>query len=448
MTISRFSKNTFSACFLPTNKVKARASCSYKSRVAFQVSKNPDAFHNYRRTALLLPGSRQISNIPFINQNTDKQPDFLKVVGLIGFVAFSARILFSYTKDELEPIDNRTKKELNRRQSDFSEMEARATKAEEIKVAFLNFLLQSITDNPRHQVYCPKYEWKKRILPTLQLIQKDSPDILGFCEINHVQIEDLHTKLPSLYKVIGYSYDEHLGRYKTLEEYLKEGSLTKADSSQEFIGLVVKKDKFQIEQLVAHHLEDPKHEKTNRFLVEIHLKDLTHQNKLVILVTHFDHRSIEWRKSAGEYELALIKKFESQSIPWFSLGDRNWFPDKNGEEHYQEYVKEKYICDCRDGNVEKHRGPYGSFPAHLKDSHIPKIIQIGGKQVVDANMLDVCFRSRNMIEGIGSYAYTGEFNPSDYSLRPNNDQGDLSERNFISDHYYVGGIFKIKRKSQ
>lgn len=369
--------------------------------------------------------------------------NFWKALGVVCFVQICAGCFLTCYGSEVE---SSIKKTLNRKEGNF--FEVRAVKDEEIKVAFLNFRMQWITDTPTYPTYDPKYRWCKRVFPILQLIQKDSPDVLGFCEVNCLQIQDLYTKL-SGYTVFGYNVETG----KNLEEYVTADSLAGIDPKQEFVGLILKKSRFEIENIKLHPLKepsakDPQYGKRNRLLVEFHVKDRINQSKLIVLVTHFDHKSIEWRKSAGEYELALTKKIESQGIPWFSLGDRNWFPDAGGEACYQEYRKKEYICDFRDENLEKHSGPYGSFPGHLHDHYLPKIIkphEEDPRSMVDAAMLDACFRSRTKVQGVCSYAYAGEFNPDNYLLRSNDDQGDLSERNFVSDHYYVGGIFKIKK---
>lgn len=376
---------------------------------------------------------------------------FSKVFGCVGRVGLVS--CFSVSQNNNIGTRVESVKSLNRKEGNFSEARPANIQAGEIKIAFLNFRVQRITDDPGRLKDYPQYEWQKRRGPIWELINKDRPDILGFCEVNFIQLSDLFTKLPG-YTIVG--YNRHFGEVHSIEDiesYIRASCLIRTQPRlefQEFVGLIIKQNRLGKGQIKPHILPkspDVAKEERERCLIEVSLDDLIHKSKLKVLVTHFDHISSSWRKISGAYELGLIREIEKQRIPWFSLGDRNWFFDACGESCYQEYNKREYIADFRDGNSEKHSGPYGSFPAHLgeKEQYTPKIIQIGEKQMVDANMVDVCFRSRNLVEGVCSYTYTGEFNLVDHSLRSNDNPGDLSKRNFISDHYYVGGIFKIKK---
>ena len=89
----------------------------------------------------------------------------------------------------------------------------------------------------------------------------------------------------------------------------------------------------------------------------------------------------------------------------------------------------------------------GTYPGHLglPKQFEPPIVELpDGKKQIQADAFDVGFRSRNTVVGINDYAYTGEFSPESYDLLPPDYQGNVSEKNFISDHYYVGGTFKFK----
>ena len=145
--------------------------------------------------------------------------------------------------------------------------------------------------------------------------------------------------------------------------------------------------------------------------------------------------------------MKLIQNLETSGTPWFSIGDRNWFPNGDGQECAEEYIKYPFICDFRDETQQGHYGPPGTFPGHLELPAIftPPItlLEHGAKQIL-AGTLDVGFRSRNLTIGINSYSYTGEFDESTGELLPNSIQGDLIQKNFLSDNYYTGGTFQFK----
>jgi hypothetical protein len=50
------------------------------------------------------------------------------------------------------------------------------------------------------------------------------------------------------------------------------------------------------------------------------------------------------------------------------------------------------------------------------------------------------------VECINDYAYAGEFSLESYELIPLGQQGDVTQKNLISDHYYMGGTFKFSIK--
>ena len=144
----------------------------------------------------------------------------------------------------------------------------------------------------------------------------------------------------------------------------------------------------------------------------------------------------------------MIERLEQAHLPWFSIGDRNWFADGGGQECADQYVEKSYICDFRDETEQGHYGPCGSFPGHLElaeEFKAPITTFENGEQKIVALTLDVGFRSKYLIKGINSYAYTGEFDPESCKLLANFERGDFSKRNFISDHYYIGGTFIVKR---
>lgn len=302
-----------------------------------------------------------------------------------------------------------------------------------MKIAGMNVKMQSITDHPNNINKFPKYQWRYRMIPLISLIEKDTPDVLGLSETTFDQIQDLEKSLP------GYSYEGFCSVSNQSYQNCSEKAL-----NSEFIGFLFNSQRIELKTLRLHELGPGK--KSKRILVEGHFIDVSKNKSFAVLVSHFDSSSLKSRIDAGKIELELIEKLERLGIPWFSIGDRNWFSNEGGQECAEEYIKYPYILDFRDETKEGHFGPPGTFPGHLElpECFSPFIQNLdSGLQQIKALTLDVGFRSRNLCRAINSYSYTGEFDPSSMELYPNNVQGVLKEKNFISDHYYIGGTFEI-----
>lgn len=312
-------------------------------------------------------------------------------------------------------------------------MEPPSTKEGSLKIAGMNVKLRSITDHPNNIARFPKYEWKYRIAPLLSLIEKDAPAVLGLSETTFSQIQDLEKSLS------GYSYEGFCSASNQSYRIWVAGAF-----ESEFIGFLFNSQRIELQTLQLHELGPGK--KSKRILVEGRFLDKLTNKPFAVLVSHFDSSSLEARFVAGKIELQLIEELEHRGIPWFSIGDRNWFYSAGGQECAEEYINYPYIVDFRDDTSEGHFGPPGTFPGHLElaERFAPLIQTLDcGLQQIKAATLDVGFRSKNLCKGINSYSYTGEFDPSSLKLYLNDQQGILSEKNFISDHYYIGGTFEL-----
>jgi hypothetical protein len=307
----------------------------------------------------------------------------------------------------------------------------------EIKIAFWNIQIQWM-DTAQY----PQYHWSKRKKPVIQLIQNDRPDILGLCEFNSVQAADLKEAFQKEgYCLVGFS-SETLKSIEEIDEILNLGDKPRYG---EFVGFLFNEKRCQLLQLERFPLE--KGIKHNRILVIGYFWDRIACFPFAVLCSHFDHRSQISRHKSAELELAFIEDFERRGIPWFSLSDRNWYPDKSGQEEAEMYANKSYICDFRDETVQGHFGPSGTFAGYLgleSNKDRPVITLNEGKQAILASSVDVGFRSRSKICALNSYSYTGEFDPDTYELFPQDQSGDVSQRNFASDHYYMGGTFLLR----
>ena len=311
----------------------------------------------------------------------------------------------------------------------------------EIKIAFWNVQIHWVTDQPTNLAKYPQYAWKKRLRPISELIMKDSPDVLGLCEYNLVQAQDLKETLEKEgYSLIGFSSETMQSIDKVAEVIASGNNLYYG----EFVGFSFKRSRVQLMSANCYALE--RGERHGRVLVVASFQDLLTQKHFVVLSSHFDHLSEMSRQRSATTELSIIQKLEEQKIPGFSLSDRNWYPDDAGQKNAELYVSRPYIVDFRDETKQGHYGPSGTFVGHLglESNHTRPVIKLAdGLETIFASSVDVCFRSRNLVTAINSYCYTGEFDPITYELLLETVSGDLSKRNFASDHYYVGGTFRF-----
>lgn len=342
---------------------------------------------------------------------------------------------------------SKTKYYLNRRDyGNFLLPPLLADDSERIKVAFFNFKASFITDQSEMLRNFPQYAWDKRKGPTLSLIKNDNPDILGFCELSYSQICYLNKFLKEKYHFIGCNPVNYESFTSVEEVKLSKESF----ESGEFVGVFFKKNRIKLIKVIFHQLRPNKkcNNTSNKVLVEVEFQESITKTNFTTFVSHFDSQSLTSRKEAGYYERSCIQTVEQSNQPWFSLGDRNWFPDQEGELCAFEYIQTPWISDFRDYTELGHFGPAGTFPGHLglEIKFQPPMQVIDGKfTIIDANTLDVNFYAINQIKSICSFSYTGEFDKDTYELIPSAILALPSEKNFISDHYYIGGIFEFKK---
>lgn len=314
----------------------------------------------------------------------------------------------------------------------------------QFKIASLNIQTKWITDSQANLEKFPKYAWEKRLRPITQLILMDNPLILALSELHIQQAEDIIHNLKGLgYQLIGYSSETQ----EPMEAVIKKVAIDKDYYYSEIVGLLFNSTKVALKNCECIELE--RGERHRRILVIAHFIHIASKVHFAVLTTHFDHLSLVSRQKSGEKELTIISDLENRGIPWFSIGDRNWFSNIGGQECAEAYIRYPHICDFRDENIEGHYGPSGTYPGHLGlPKHFePRTFQkTTGEIVIEAQTLDVGFRSRRGIEGINDYTYSGEFSPETHDLIPFDRQGHVLEKNFISDHYYIGGTFCFTKK--
>lgn len=314
--------------------------------------------------------------------------------------------------------------------------------AGEIRIAYWNILVLKAVNKT---VY-PQYMWQKRSKPIVKLILKDRPDVLGFCECKLLQARDLIKRFEKEnYTFIGYSTQT----LQSIDEMDTASLQEKEMHYGEFVGVLFDRKRLQLIESAVYKLEPGV--KHNRILVLADFYDRYTKRRFVVLSSHFDHLSEHSRMRSAELELELIHDLEKRDIPWFSVGDRNWYPNQAGQRSAEKYIHKPYICDFRDETEQGHFGPTGTFVGHLGEKtncNRPVVKLKNGMKAIRASTVDVGFRSRRLVRALNSYAYTGEFHPVTYKLLPTNCSGDVAKRNFASDHYYIGGTFLFRSHSQ
>jgi hypothetical protein len=322
-----------------------------------------------------------------------------------------------------------------------------------IKIAFYNILTTHATDKEPKKTKYPQYLWRKhRARPVIQLIQKDKPTVLGLCELDLKQTRRIRRELKKGrrlegYKLVGFSSVTK----KTIGTTEKRFSKGQQHSYGEFVAFLVDSRRIKVKKMICHPLHQSKGQRWKRILVQANLYDTVTKTHFVCLASHFDHLSLESRVKSAEKELKIIQELEDKNIPWFSISDRNWSRNNDGELCAQEYAKKPYICDFRDETKLGQFGQPGTFPGHLwlSGQPIPKTTTTGRHiQIIDAPTVDTGYRSKRLVDGIYYYTKTGEFDPVTGNLIASYKQGDLTKRYFASDHYLFGGVFYFKTVEQ
>jgi len=294
------------------------------------------------------------------------------------------------------------------------------------RIGFLNFF---IANNDKSIEF-----WDERKKSLFSLIFLDKPTILGFCEVNLRQFNDTKIGLEGEYALHGYTATSK-------EELINQTNLS--NPIQEIIGIIYKKNRIKI--ISSKCIKLPNGKNHSRIISKYHLYDSVIKMYFYLLVTHFDHLSENARSKEGESEINMLKKFEGKQKVWFSVGDKNWFPDENGEKLYQKYLESDCI-DFRDA-AQEHYGPQGTFAGYPQDMNASPIKNEQNRHFIEPKTIDVCFVNKRFKYDVAySYAYLGEY--QDGKIHRNSQIKNLEERNFISDHYYIGANFVIKKKNK
>ena len=332
-----------------------------------------------------------------------------------------------------------TSVKLNRSFADDYGINPGAIKEGQFKVAFLNCKSEQLDSSPK------SHSWLSRVDAIVEAILFDEPIALGFCEMTLWQVQGLAEKLrKTSYGINGVRSDGIISfPFDDSHEKTEEFG---GNCKNEFVGLIFNKKVVEIVGRKEHLLDAAKKD-SHRILVRFDLSFKSTHKKLTALVSHFDHKSKEDRKTAAIKEIEIIKSLYEEKRAWVSIGDRNCFPDEEGDCLYSKYVDCEEVCDFRDDDQTKplpHYGPSGTFPGYEEDEYKADVL-VPPSDGNPPNTLDVCFRSRSKLNGICYYAYFGGVGKEgEFLNNAFHTEIDFKERCLISDHYYVGGILSFK----
>ena len=274
-----------------------------------------------------------------------------------------------------------------------------------------------------------KHSWDNRKKAVLALLQ--DKDIIALQEVSINQLKDIKALLP-YHALIAY----HSPAGKLVNE-LSKG----IHPSDEMLVIAYKNDRFVgAESSIRWLSETPTRSSIAkgassfpRIIMSVHLRDKLTNKTFYVFNSHYDHKSSEAKRTAIKVESDFIKE-TVQSEPWFSLGDRNYFEDAGDEKIYQDYLKILPARDFRDGTKYGHFGEATTFVGFENDPHKAHISFYNEAHIsfftIETKTLDVGFYSHRHVDPLWSYSISGDYN--------------ITERNFASDHFMIGGVFILK----
>jgi hypothetical protein len=319
---------------------------------------------------------------------------------------------------------------------------------ESIKIAFYNILTTHVTDKEPKKSTFSKYRWENRKSAVIELIYRDHPHVLGLCELDIRQAKTLEDECRKGGKLEQYHLYGYASETKqTIQDTKNQFHDDEQVKYGEFVAFLIDTTRIQLEKDFCHSLPSCKNQKWKRILVQAHLHDTATKTHFVCLFSHFDHFFLEARQQSAAQEIQIIQQLESKKTPWFSLSDRNWYRDEDGEKGHQQYLQQAFISDFKDDTKLGLFGPPGTFPGHiwLEGQSLSPVVKLKDDHlVIDAPCVSTGYTSKFSVEKLAYYAKTGEYDPSTGKLLPFDLYNDLSLRNLASDHYLIGSVFLFK----
>lgn len=301
-----------------------------------------------------------------------------------------------------------------------------------LKVGFLN-ILSTYGWHTRGQEYresVPQFNWASRCPAIMELIAQERPAVLGLCELDLIQTQDLEKEIKEgrlkEYQLIGFSTQTA----ESLEEAKRKYPADAWKTYGTFVAALVNRTLIEVkmppecEQLPTHPGQT-----WQTVLMKVHLVDKIANQAFVFLVSHFDYHAgcTNIREQSCDQELRTLRALEQQGIPYLSVGDRNWSP-KTGEEEAKRYIASGLVTDMRDDNQYGCFGLPGTF---VRDKEFVTI--------------DTGYRSRGLTEGVVYYTRAGKYDLATKKLLP--DTAKIKKQpntGFVSDHFMFIAVVRFK----
>lgn len=169
--------------------------------------------------------------------------------------------------------------------------------------------IRVMTFNLRTAAAKDSHTWVKRLPIVKELINKESPDIIGTQEGLHHQLTDLEAGLPN-YKWIGVGRDRgNQGEYSAI-----------------FYNVKRMKPLQQSDFWLSSTPDVPGSKSWGnnypRMVTWVQFEDLTNHSRFYVVNTHLDHESESARQLSAELIVQKLEKFEP-NLPIFLTGDFN-----------------------------------------------------------------------------------------------------------------------------
>lgn len=161
-------------------------------------------------------------------------------------------------------------------------------------------------------------DWVERKVPIAQFILSNQIDIIGFQEVLHNQLLDLHALLPN-YKHVGVGRDDGKTQGEYAPIFYDSTKYTAVQSGTFWLS--------PTPQIPSRGWDAA----LNRICTYVLLKEINGGDLTWVFNTHFDHIGVEARLHSAELILDQIAEFlQTQNAPVLLIGDFNMEPTDRG----------------------------------------------------------------------------------------------------------------------
>ncbi|MCM3110856.1 endonuclease/exonuclease/phosphatase family protein [Lederbergia lenta] len=204
--------------------------------------------------------------------------------------------------------------------------------------------LRIMTYNLRNNSDVPPNSWAERKELILELLERETPDIIGTQECMYEQVQDMNTMLTN-YDTIG------LGR---------DGG-----SKGEFMAIFFKKNRLKVLAYNHFWLSDTPDtiasctwgNDVTRMVTWIRFQDIETGQQFYHLNTHLDHISVNARVKGAELILKKVSTF-NPDLPIIITGD---FNTESGSEPHQVFLEKGTFIDTWDVATDRINKDLGTF---------------------------------------------------------------------------------------